>query len=89
MSDDSPELSQFLEIMQTEIKKGMTSDFYLKGDIDIELAVVKTKNVGGKFKILVAEAGGKYEKETMSKIKFKIAQRGDYSSRIVKTKGWT
>ena len=75
MGEDYTELSSFLKNLQSEIDKGMTDNFYLKGDIDIELAVVKTKDVGGKLRILVVEAGGKYEKETVSKIKFQIRQR--------------
>ena len=83
MSEEYPELSEYLKNVQTGIQSGITEDFYLKGDIEIELAIVKTKTAGGKLRILVAEAGGNYEKETLSRIKFKIALKDTGGSIIV------
>jgi len=83
MSEEYPELSEYLKNLQSEIQSGITEDFYLKGDIEIELAIVKTKIAGGKLKILVAEAGGNFEKETISTIKFKIAKKDTGGTIIV------
>jgi len=69
------ELSQFIENLQNQIQNGLTEKFYIKGDIEIELSVVTKKDIGGRFKILVAEGGGNFKKEELSKIKFKIAER--------------
>jgi len=81
------ELSQYLKDLQNQVQNGMTEKFFLKGDIDIELSVVSKKDVGGGFKILIAEGGGKYRKEELSKIKFKIAEKPT-GRVIVKTGGF-
>jgi len=69
---DGEDLENYVKTITTAIDKGIPDGFTLKGDIEVELVVVSSKNVGGKFSILVAEAGGKYQKEELSKIKFKI-----------------
>jgi hypothetical protein len=55
------------------------------GVIEFELSVVTKKVGGGKVKLILAEAGGKYEKEEISKIKFSI---GDKRLDIYKHFGW-
>jgi len=37
--------------------------------------MIKKKNAKGGFKILIADAEGKYSKETISKIKFKYKKK--------------
>jgi len=78
---DVENLEEFVKNLTTQINDGIPEDYFLKGEIEVELVVVTTKNVGGKIRILIAEAGGKYQKEELSKIKFKIAKRP--SGRVV------
>ena len=65
-------LEDYVKTITTSINNGVPDGFHLKGYIEVELVVVSSKAVGGKLSILIAEAGGKYQKEELSKIKFKI-----------------
>ena len=80
---DIQNLNEFVSSLTTQIGKGIPDDFHLKGDIEVELVIVSTKKLGGGFNILIAEAGGKYQKEELSKIKFKIAKNPNGGSFIV------
>ena len=71
----SQELSGYLKDLQEQIQAGLTNDFVLKDGIEIELSVISKKDLGGGFKIFVAEGSGKYQKEELSKIKFAIRRR--------------
>jgi len=66
------EIKEFLESLQDQIIEGLHDDMTLKGEIDVELSIVTNKEAGGKVRVFVVDAGGKYEKETISKVKFKI-----------------
>lgn len=44
---------------------------------------MSSKDVGGRINILVAEAGGKYQKEELSKIKFKIGKNSSVGTIVV------
>jgi len=83
MTDEYNELDEFLKSLQENIVGGIKEGFELKGEIEVELAIVKTKKAGGKVQILVAEGGGKYEKEELSKIKFKIGKKKEWAGSIV------
>jgi len=74
-------LDEFVHSLTSQITNGMPDGYALKGDIEVELVVVSTKNAGGKFSIFIAEAGGKYQKEELSKIKFSIGRK--FTGRIV------
>lgn len=76
-------LNEYVKEITNSINDGIPDGFYLKGEIEVELVVVSSKNIGGKLSILVAEAGGKYQKEELSKIKFKIAKSSDGTVVIV------
>lgn len=80
---DVENLDEFVKTITTQINEGIPDTHYLKGDIEVELSIISSKNVGGKLNIMIAEAGGKYQKEELSKIKFKIAKKDSGGSLIV------
>ena len=45
---DGEDLENYVKTMTTAIDKGIPGGFSLKGDIEVELVVVSSKNVGGK-----------------------------------------
>lgn len=75
MSDES-ELSNFVkDVMDSLQSAENNTNAIIYPKIDFEVAVTTIKEAGGKFKLIVAEAGGKYEKETLSKVKFTVVKR--------------
>ena len=50
------------------------------GLIEFEIAVIKSKEAGGGFRLLIADAGGNYSKESVSRIKFSVAGFGTAGS---------
>lgn len=75
-TQDTSELTSFVRETIESIENGMKkTNYMLKGDITFELAVANTKQVGGGFKLLIADIGGKYENEKLSKMKFAVGQR--------------
>jgi len=61
------------------LKKGTeSSGFHILNPIEFELAVVRITDKGGDVKLRVVEAGGKYSKEEVSKIKFKLGQGSSF-----------
>ena len=72
---DIQNLDVFVKNLVTQINDGIPDTHYLKGEIEVELSIVSTKEMGGKLNIMIAEAGGKYQREELSKIKFKIGTR--------------
>jgi len=52
-------LDEYVKNITNAINDGIPDGFNLKGEIEIELVVVSSKEVGGKLSIFVAEAGGK------------------------------
>ena len=56
----------------------------LIGEVEFELAVIKKGDMKGGFKLFLADASGKYSKESVSRIKFKVV--GDTG--IYRGKGW-
>jgi hypothetical protein len=72
---DIENLDEFVKTLTTQITEGIPDDYHLNGDIEVELSIITSKKMGGKLNIMIAEAGGKYQKEELSKIKFKISKR--------------
>jgi hypothetical protein len=75
--EKKPEISEDLRDLISStiesIREGMKGkDCGVVGTIKFELAVVKTKGTSGGFKFLIAEVGGNYSKESISKIAFEI-----------------
>jgi len=68
------EISQYLQDLEKQITNGL-NDLELKGEIEVELAIVTSKKAEGGFKILVAEGGGRYQKDELSRIKFKVGKK--------------
>lgn len=75
MTENIAELDKFIKSTIDSITKGIEgSEMGLKGEIEFELAIVNLKEGGGGLKVYVADATGKYKKEEISKIKFKIGK---------------
>lgn len=70
----SKELENFVRAAIEGIEKGLKNGYGLIGDIEFEVAVVKVKEAGARVKLFVVDASGKYEKEKVSIIKFKVCQ---------------
>jgi len=69
----SEDLKEIVSSTIESIKEGMKGkECGVVGTIKFELAVVKAKGAKGGFKFLIAEAGGSYSSESISKIKFEI-----------------
>jgi len=77
---NSRELKQFVQATLNDIKEGVGSEFYIDGAIKFEVAVVKVKEGSGGFRIYVVNAGGKYNKEEISKISFKVRKKSNISA---------
>ena len=72
----SEDLKEIVSTTIESIKKGMKGKGTgVVGTIKFELAVVKAKGAKGSFKFLIAEVGGNYSSESISKIKFEIGSR--------------
>lgn len=81
MVEISEDLKQIVSSTIDSIKEGMKGkECGVVGTIKFELSVIKEKAAKGGFKFLIAEVGGKYSSESVSKIKFEIGaakvQRG-------------
>jgi hypothetical protein len=74
--EKSEELEEFVRSTIEGIKKGTPDGFALHAPIEFEVAVVKIKEVKGGFKLFVVDASGKYDKEAVSRVKFKIGIKG-------------
>lgn len=81
------ELSAFVKEAIKDIQSGFQGTQYeLPEAINFELSVTKVKNTGGGVRIIVAEANGKYEKQTLSKISFSSKIFSDhYAVKVRKT----
>ncbi len=83
MSQNVEDLGQFVKSLEESIKKNHDEGFAKLEKITVELAIVQTKEAGGRFRILVAEAGGKYQKEEISKITFEFKPRESVGGTII------
>jgi hypothetical protein len=80
---ESKELEDFVRSVCTGIQKGVTEGLEVKFPIEFEVAVViKKEKDGGSFNVLVVNDSGKYAKEEISRIKFKIGKQEASSGRI-------
>lgn len=77
MEYESKDLKDFIRNTLNSIKEGV-GDNRISGDIEFELAVVKTIDAKGGFKIFVADAEGKYSKEKISVVKFKVNPKAGF-----------
>jgi len=67
MQTNSEELKNYIESVMNAISQ---SGVRVSGTVQLEIAVVNTKQTDGGVKILVASAEGKLKEEEISKIKF-------------------
>lgn len=72
MTDEYDEIGEHIKKIIEQAEKAMGDKYELGKDMDFELSVAKTKGVKGGGKFVVVEAGGKYEKEEISKVKISI-----------------
>lgn len=84
MAEDSTELTEFIKDTLQSIKDGIggVSGLALNPPVVFDLAVVKTKEAGGRLRIFVVEAGGKYKKEEISRVRFEVGYGA--SARIIR-----
>lgn len=76
MGEISEDLKEIVSTTIESIKEGMKGKGTgVVGSIKFELAVVKAKGAKGGFKFLIAEVGGNYSSESISKIKFEIGAK--------------
>ena len=69
----SEDLKEIVSTTIESIKEGVKGkEAGVIGPIKFELAVVKSKGAKGGFRFLIAEAGGDYSKESISKIEFQV-----------------
>jgi len=75
---EQKDLENFIRTFLSGIIKGANdvkdAKFDIEGAIEFELAVVTRKEKGGKIKIYIADVGGNYSQEKISKIRFKIRE---------------
>jgi hypothetical protein len=60
MAYDESELKEFIKSVLNAVSETVTGNYSLGKHIELELAVISKKKAEGGFKIVVAEAGGKY-----------------------------
>lgn len=73
MTVNSSELTDFINAVKESIEKTQTQNsFELIKPIEFEISVIVKKEGRGGVNIAIVEAGGKYEKESVSKIKFSM-----------------
>jgi translation initiation factor 2B subunit (eIF-2B alpha/beta/delta family) len=83
MEIDTDELTEYLKNVCNGIIKAESNEMSLQSKIDFELSVITDKVGEGKLKIFIANIGGKYEKESVSKIKFSMGKKDRVSGRIM------
>ena len=73
MTVNSSELTDFINAVKESIEKTQTQgSFELIAPIEFEVSIVVKKEGKGGINIAIVGAGGKYEKESISKIKFSM-----------------
>lgn len=75
MEIKSKELTEYITDIRKSIEAAHTDSFDLVSDVEFELAIVNRKEKEGGFSIFVVDAKGKYENQSVSKIKFKMGFR--------------
>lgn len=68
-------VENYIKKILEDIELGLGEKYKVKGDIDFDISVGKTKEVGGGFKIFVADAKGKYSNKQLSRVKIKVIKK--------------
>ncbi|MEX1995812.1 MAG: hypothetical protein WD884_00335, partial [Nitrosopumilaceae archaeon] len=63
---------EFVKSVLIAVDNSKTREFRLKSNVEFELSILTKKEASGKMSILIADVGGIYEKEAVSKIKFSM-----------------
>jgi len=84
MEINTNELKDYIKNICKAIENADTETINLKSPIEFELAVITKKEGKGKVNIFVVDAGGKYEKEAISKIKFSMGYKASFG--VVRSK---
>lgn len=72
---EGEELRSYVNSTIESIEEGLKGKKYrLSGCVEFEIAVVTVKKGEGGLRLFVVDASGKYEKENVSKIRFKIEE---------------
>lgn len=80
VSIESKELKDFVSSTIDSVEKGLEGKKYrLSGSIEFEVAVVNVKKGEGGVKLFVVDASGKFGKENITKIKFKIEKTRNHA----------
>lgn len=77
---DNKELEDFVRCACVGIQKGVTEGLELKFPVEFEVAVVLQKGADKELKLLLVDASGNYDKQKISRIKFKIGKPLEASS---------
>jgi len=73
LSETSDDLKEIVSKTIDSIREGLKGkDCALVGSLKFELAVVKVKEAKGGFRFFIAEAGGNYSSQNISKISFEV-----------------
>lgn len=76
MKIESQEITDFINSVKTGIAKSQADGtFELMSNVDFELSVVVKKQGKGKVNIAIAGAGGEYEKQSISRIRFSMGSQ--------------
>jgi hypothetical protein len=81
MNFESDDLSAYVNSVVEGVVKGLPGGFILRSPIKFEISVAKVKVAAGGFRVIVAEVGGKYGQEEVSKITFSSERKGRNSAR--------
>ena len=85
-SVDSKELGEYIRSVIEAVKEGTKDTGYIvHGTIDLELAVINKKKAEGGIKIFVVGAKGEYSKDTLSKIKISLNEKGHVGGVLIKS----
>jgi len=66
------EIEEFIKKTYEGISAGQNENFELMSNVEFELSVVVNKSGKGGIDLAIVGAGGKYSKESVSKIKFSM-----------------
>ena len=69
----SEDLKEIVSSTLSSISEGLKDkNCQLLGEIEFELAIIKKGDMKGGLKFIIADASGKYSKESVSRVKFKV-----------------
>jgi hypothetical protein len=72
-TEDIEDLEKTIDSVLLSIGKGLKNkNCRLMGVVEFELAVIRKGDMKGGFRLILADATGKYSKESVSRIKFHV-----------------